>query len=69
MALWAIVFLGSTPIGSPLIGFIAAHYGVRTALSIGGVATLLIGLWGGFELRRIRNGRRPTARLPTSSTC
>jgi MFS family permease len=58
MALWAIVFLGSTPIGSPLIGFIAAHYGVRTALGIGGVATLLIGLWGGFELRRIRNGKR-----------
>jgi len=58
MALWAMVFLGSTPIGSPLIGFIAAHYGVRTALGIGGVATLLIGLWGGFELRRIRNGKR-----------
>jgi MFS family permease len=58
MALWAMVFLGSTPIGAPLIGFIAAHYGVRVALGIGGVATLLIGLWGGFELRRIRNGRR-----------
>ena len=57
MALWAMVFLGSTPIGSPMIGFIAAHYGVRFALGIGGVATLLIGLWGGFELRRIRNDR------------
>ena len=58
MALWAMVFLGSTPIGSPLIGFIAAHFGVRIALGIGGVATLLISLWAGYELRRIRNGKR-----------
>ena len=58
MALWAMVFLGSTPIGSPLIGSIAAHFGVRVALGIGGVATLLIALWAGLELRRIRNARR-----------
>ena len=66
MALWAIVFLGSTPIGAPLIGFIAAHYGVRVALGIGGVAALLIGLWGGFELRRIRNARRAGFEAPVN---
>jgi MFS family permease len=57
MSLWAIVFLGSTPIGAPLIGFIAEHYGARFALGLGGVATLLIAVWAGFELRRIRNDR------------
>jgi MFS family permease len=55
MALWAVVFLGSTPIGAPLIGFLAGRYGARFALGLGGVATLLIAGWAGFELRRIRN--------------
>ena len=58
MALWAVVFLGSTPIGAPLIGFIAGHYGARFALCVGGVATVLIAFWAGFELRRIRTVRR-----------
>jgi MFS family permease len=58
MALWAVVFLGSTPIGAPLIGFIAGRYGARFALCVGGVAAVLIAVWAGFELRRIRNVRR-----------
>jgi len=61
MSLWAIVFLGSTPIGAPLIGFFAEHYGARFALAVGGVATLLIAVWAGFELRRIRDDRRLAA--------
>ena len=55
MALWAVVFLGSTPIGAPLIGFLAEQYGARFALGVGGVATLAIAVWAGFALRRIRN--------------
>jgi len=58
MSLWAIVFLGSTPIGAPLIGFIAEHYGARIALCVGGAATLLVAIWAGFALRRIRNDLR-----------
>jgi MFS family permease len=61
MALWAVVFLGSTPIGAPLIGFLAGRYGARYALGLGGVATLLIAGWAGFELRRIRNAGAATA--------
>ena len=61
MSLWAVVFLGSTPIGAPLIGFLAGHYGARFALAVGGVATLLIAIWAGFALRRIRNARRLAA--------
>ena len=57
MALWVMVFLGSTPFGAPLIGFLAEQYGARFALAVGGVAALLVALWAGFVLRRIRNDR------------
>jgi len=61
MSLWAVVFLGSTPIGAPLIGFLAGQYGVRFALGVGGVATLLVAIWAGFSLRRIRDTHRLAA--------
>jgi MFS family permease len=67
MSLWAVVFLGSTPIGAPLIGFLAGHYGARFALGVGGVATLLVAIWAGFALRRIRNTRAATAREGAST--
>ena len=41
MSLNAIAFLGSTPIGAPLLGYISDVTDPRLALAIGGVATLL----------------------------
>jgi MFS family permease len=41
MSLYAVVFLGTTPIGAPLSGFVAEQLGVRFALALGGVATVL----------------------------
>ncbi len=58
MALWAMVFLGSTPIGAPLIGYLAGQFGARAALALGGCATLAVGAWAAFELRRIRDELR-----------
>ena len=40
MALWAVVFLGSTPIGGPLTGLLVRGFGVRAAVAVGGVAAL-----------------------------
>jgi MFS family permease len=40
MALYFVVFLGSTPIGAPIIGWIAQQFNPRVALAVGGVATL-----------------------------
>jgi MFS family permease len=40
MALFAIAFLGSTPIGGPLVGWISDVSSPRIALLVGGVATL-----------------------------
>jgi MFS family permease len=41
MALYAVVFLGSTPIGAPLVGWLAQVAGPRAGLVLGGVAALL----------------------------
>jgi hypothetical protein len=40
MALYAIAFLGSTPIGAPLMGWVADVTNPRVAILVGGVATL-----------------------------
>jgi MFS family permease len=40
MALYAIAFLGSTPIGAPLVGWIADVTSPRVSIAVGGVATL-----------------------------
>jgi MFS family permease len=51
MALYTIVFLGSTPIGGPICGWLAEAGGPRSALVLGGGAAILgaIGLWAGFR--------------------
>lgn len=40
MALWAVAFLGSTPIGGPIIGWIGEHISPQWGLAIGGFAAL-----------------------------
>jgi hypothetical protein len=51
-SLQAIVFVGSTPIGGPLLGLICDRYGARAGLVIGGVAALGAAGWGLFADRR-----------------
>jgi len=40
MALWSVAFLGSTPIGGPIIGWIGENIGPRWGLATGGIAAL-----------------------------
>ncbi len=61
MALWAIVFLGSTPIGAPLTGYLAGHLGARTTLALAGVAAILTGIGAAFALRATRDRLRREA--------
>lgn len=56
MALWTVAFLGSTPIGGPLVGLIGEHIGPRFALGLGGVATLASGVLAYRALARIGGG-------------
>jgi MFS family permease len=44
MALWALAWVGSTPIGGPIVGWVGQALGARWSLLIGGVPTLIIGL-------------------------
>jgi MFS family permease len=44
MALYAIAFLGTTPIGSPLVGWISQAASPRVALAVGGSATIVASL-------------------------
>jgi MFS family permease len=40
MALYSVVFLGSTPIGGPLTGWLAEAYDPRVALVLAGISGL-----------------------------
>jgi MFS family permease len=42
MALYMMVFLGATPIGSPIVGWIGETYGPRWAIGIGSITALLV---------------------------
>lgn len=48
MALYSVVFLGTTPIGAPAVGWVAQNFGPRAGLALGGAAVLvaaLIAVW------------------------
>jgi MFS family permease len=52
LALQAIVFLGSTPIGGPIVGWISENLGPRYGVAVGAVAGLGAGAWGMVRARR-----------------
>jgi MFS family permease len=52
MAIWTMAFLGSTPIGGPIIGWIGEHAGPRWGLAVGGIAAILASGYGAWALRR-----------------
>ena len=59
MALYSVVFLGSTPIGGPLVGWLAEVAGPRSGLLVAAVAALaaavLAGVWNGRLERAVAN--------------
>jgi MFS family permease len=55
MGLFAVVFLGTTPIGGPLVGWIAEHLGPRAAMAIAAGVTAAAGATTIFFLRRARS--------------
>jgi MFS family permease len=63
MALWGLAWLGSTPIGGTIVGWVGQDAGARWSLVIGGLPTLLCGLLALPALTRIDRclSRRRTA--------
>jgi hypothetical protein len=62
MALYSVVFLGSTPIGGPIVGWLAEVAGPRAGLVLGASAALAaaVGGWIAFARRR---GQEPLVEL------
>lgn len=58
MALWSMAFLGTTPIGGPLVGAISEGTSPRIGLAVGGVACLVGAALG------LAAGRRTTSAAP-----
>jgi MFS family permease len=52
LALQAMVMLGSTPIGGPILGYVCDALGARSGLIIGGVAALAAAVYGHLASRR-----------------
>ena len=52
MALWAVAFLGSTPIGGPIAGWVSEHFGGRGGLALGAIACLVAAGLGALTVRR-----------------
>lgn len=42
MSLYLMVFFGSNPIGAPLIGWVAEHWGARWSIGVGAIASVLV---------------------------
>ena len=58
LALQAIVFLGTTPIGGPIVGAICDAFGPRSGLVLGGLSGLAAGAWGIYASAR-NDARNP----------
>jgi MFS family permease len=59
MSFYTMAFLGTAPIGSLMAGVLADRLGAPTTILIGGVCSLLAGLWFATRLPRLRELVRP----------
>lgn len=60
LALQSMVFLGSTPIGGPIVGVISQRYGARYSIALGALATVAAAAFG---LTKVRRQARPVVQL------
>ena len=61
MALWTVAFLGSTPVGAPIIGAISEYIGPRGGLVAGAVTCLVAAAVGAVALSRGTRGPEAAA--------
>jgi MFS family permease len=67
MALYSVVFLGSTPIGAPLVGWLAEAAGPRAGLVLGGTAALVAAIGARVAFARTQAATDEAAAAPSSS--
>ncbi len=44
MSLYMAIFMGGTPIGSPIVGWVGEQFGARWTIGLGGIVTLVAAL-------------------------
>jgi MFS family permease len=66
LALQAMVFLGSTPVGGPVVGAICEVFGARVGLGVGAASCLGAGLWGLNAGRRVLHREQPADEIVAS---
>lgn len=59
LALWSMAFLGTVPIGGPLVGWVGEHVGPRWGMYLGGIGPLLAAAWAWPQLSRLPETIRP----------
>jgi MFS family permease len=57
VALWVVVFQGTTPIGAPIVGWVGGEFGARWSVLVGGLSGLLAAAIAAIVMMR-----RPTVR-------
>ena len=62
----AMLFLGSTPVGGPIVGWVSDVFGARYAIGLGSVAALAAGAWG---YSKGRSHERPNEAEPLAPDC
>ena len=67
LALTAVVFLGSTPIGGPIAGYVSEQLGARYGVLLGAVSCIVTALWLMWELRRMSERAEATAVEPRAA--
>ncbi len=68
MALWSVAFMGSTPIGGPIIGALSEQFSPRVGLLVGAVACLVCAGLGWVTVRRVGARRDAAGRVWASRT-
>jgi MFS family permease len=59
LALFSMVFLGSTPLGGPIIGWISETFNPRVGVAVGSAAAVAVAVWATRRVRRLSQATRP----------
>ena len=54
MALWGVAFLGTTPVGGPIIGWVGQALGARSAIAVGAVSAIVAAMFARRSLQRLQ---------------
>ncbi len=69
LALQAMLFLGSTPIGGPIVGWVSEQFGARYAIALGAIAALGAGAWGYLSGRALHRAATAGPPEPLATEC